>query len=155
MAPKRRRFRDVLVGGRITDFLAVKADIRLLVPAQKLHAPRIEGRNATEVTDFARANAESIDESLESFLANPTPILFINDASIYLQAGEIRILLKSVRAVETFVANAYQGTTLLNDRHSGISKREQLALNALKRAMNKVIVLETKAVPTIQNAIVK
>jgi len=155
MAPQRRKFKNVLIGGRIVDFLDVKMSIRLLAPKQKLHAPRIEGRNATETIDLARANAKSIDELLESFLANPTPILFINDASIYLQAGDTRRLLKTVRTVETFVANAYQGTTLLNDRHSGISRREQFALNALKRAMNKVIVLQTKPTSTIQNKIVK
>jgi ABC-type multidrug transport system ATPase subunit len=155
MAPERRKFKDVLIGGRIIDSVTAKTNVRLLVPTRRLHAPRMEGRTATEIINFARTNAELIEELLESFLVSPTPILFINDASIYLQGGETRRLLKTVRATETFVANAYQGTTLLDDRHSGISKRERLALNALKNAMDRVIVLRAKPTPTIQNTIMR
>jgi len=155
MAPARRKFKDIIIGGRITDFLDAKTNARLLVSTRKLHAPRIEGHTATEIINLAKANAESIEELLESYLASPTPILFINDVSIYLQAGETRRLLKTVKAAETFVANAYHGTTLADDRHSGISKRERLGLNALKIVMDKVIILHAKSTLTMQNAIVK
>lgn len=155
MAPERRKFKDIFIGGRITDFLDPKTSAHLLLSTRKLHAPRIEGHTATEIINFARANAESIEELLESYLASPTPILFINDVSIYLQAGETRRLLKTVKAAETFVANAYQGTTLADDRHSGISKRERLGLNVLKSAMDKVIILRAKPTLTMQNTIVK
>jgi len=155
MAPERRKFKGVFIGGRIADLLDAETNVRLLTPTRKLHAPRMEGHTATEIINLAKANAESIEELLESYLSSPTPILFINDVSIYLQAGETRRLLKTVKTAETFVANAYHGTTLTDDRHSGISKRERLGLNALKNVMDEIIILRAKPALTMQNAIVK
>lgn len=155
MAPERRDFKNISIGGRVTEFLDEKTKVRVLMPRQELRAPRTDGRTATEVINFARTNAKLIEELLEEYLTNPTPILFINDVSMYLQAGDSDKLLRTVKAAETFIANAYHGTTFLDDHHSGISKRERLGLNALRGAMDIVVELDSKSTLTAQNAVVK
>ena len=155
MAPERKKFKNVMIGGRVTDFLDDRTKVSVLFPIPELRAPRTEGQTTAEVADFARSNAKSIGKLLHKYSANPTPILFINDVSMYLQAGEANELLKSVKATETFIANAYQGTTLQNDHDSGISEHERLELNALRNAVDDVIILDAESALTIQNTIEK
>jgi hypothetical protein len=145
MAPRRKQFKRVVVGGRLTDFMRGDAEMRILVPAGKLHAPRIEGKTANEVVYLARVNAQLIQELLEAYLMAPTPILFINDVSMYLLAGEVKPLLKVVKLAETFVANSYEGLTLGQNHDSGISKREKSGLSLLKKAMDYVVPMSATA----------
>ena len=139
MAPKRQQFKGFMVGGSLTDYLRNSQDLRFLVPVRKLHAPRIEGHSLEEVLHLARTNATIIEEMLKAFLRDPTSVLFANDVSMYLQAGDASTLLKTVAVANTFVGNSYCGLTLEDDRQSGLSERERSGLAALKSAMDKVL----------------
>jgi hypothetical protein len=141
MAPERQQFKGFTVGGSLTDYLKNGQDLRFLVPVQKLHPPRIEGHSSEEVLHLARTNATIIEELLKTFLRDPTPVLFANDVSMYLQAGDASTLLKTVAVANTFVGNSYSGLTLADDHQSGLSERERSELAALKSAMDKVLTL--------------
>lgn len=148
MAPQKTQLRGVAIGGRLTDLVKDYKRARLLVPAEKLHAPRIEGHTANEVAHLAKQNSECIEELLDEYMTHPTPILFINDISMYLMAGNLEALIKAVSMGQTVVANSYEGVALKDDRGSGVSERERKGLATLKRAMDTVLSLS----PTVSVA---
>jgi len=141
MAPRRRDFKGASVGGRLTDFMNAPTGVRILTPAPTPVAPRIEGLTAGDVLLFARSNHESIDRVLEKYSADPTPILFMNDVSMYLHAGEPVNLLNVVASAKTVVMNSYAGVTLQDDRGSSVSQHERDGLALLKRAVDQVMIL--------------
>lgn len=143
MAPELKTYRGTFIGGRLTDLIGYDPKLRVLLPEGKLFAPRIEGITGNEVMRLAKMNAQNITELLKKYIGATTPILFINDVSMYLQAGKASILLEAVRSAETFFANSYEGTTLLDDHDSGVSRREQAGLTVLKRTMDRVLPLNT------------
>jgi hypothetical protein len=143
MAPERRQFKGVMIGGRLSDFVNNVESMRVLVPAKRLYAPRVEGRTADEVVNLSKQNAESIERLLEEYSAKPTSILFINDVSMYLQSGEINTLIRTLALAETLVANCYEGVALQDDRNSGVSQRERAGLATLKGAMDYVLTVGT------------
>lgn len=138
MAPDRLSLEGREVGGRVS--IQEKAGLRVYRPTN-VFAPRIQGRSREEVLRLAEENSNRIDEVLERYLKDPTPILFINDLTLYLHAGDLGKLERTIATAETFVGNAYKGKILLEDRGSGISARENLLLEVLETSMDKVIML--------------
>ena len=96
-----------------------------------IFAPRLQGRSREEVLDLAAKNASSIEPLLISLSSNPPDALLIDDLTIYLQAGKIEPLTKLIRSVRTFVATAYKGKRLLDDKGSGLSIVEKSRLESL------------------------
>jgi adenylate kinase family enzyme len=143
MAPERTQFNGIMIGGRLIDFMNGVTGMRVLVPAERVHAPRVEGHTADEVANFSKQNAESIEKLLDQYSAKPTLVLFINDVSMYLQAGRIHTLMKTLALAETLVVNCYEGVALQEDRDSGVSQREREGLATLKGAMDYVLTLDT------------
>jgi hypothetical protein len=141
MAPGRRDFKGASVGGRLTDFMNAPPGVRFLTPTPSPVAPRIEGRTAGDVLLFARSNHQSIDRVLQEYSAEPTPILFMNDISMYLHAGEPANLLNVVGFAKTVVMNSYAGVALQDDQGSGVSQHERDGLALLKRAVDQVVAL--------------
>jgi hypothetical protein len=150
MAPEKRYFNEVAVGGRLADFMRTQVGLRVLVPARKVGAPRIEGRTASDVLRLAQLNAQSIDQLLDRYFASPSPILFMNDVSIYLQAGEPRRLLEVFASAKTMVANSYEGSALQDDHESGVSRHEREGLAVLKKAVDKVLTASASPSLTLQ-----
>jgi len=146
MAPRRREFKGTIVGGRLTDFTLNKlAEVRLLLPRIELHAPRIEGADPNHVLRLAKSNAELIQELLEKYLQTTTPVLFINDVSMYLHSGDVTKLLKVISSTKTVVANSYECSTLDDDKRSGLSNHERESLTAMKKSMDINITLQVDA----------
>jgi hypothetical protein len=141
MAPRRRDFKGTSVGGHLTDFMNVPTGVRILTPTPSPVAPRIEGLTAGDVLLFARSNHQSIDRVLEKYSADPTPILFMNDISMYLHAGEPANLLNVVGSAKTGVMNSYAGVALQDDHGSSVSQNERDGLALLKRAVDQVMTL--------------
>ena len=94
-------------------------------------APRLQGRNREEVLDLAAKNASSIEPLLITLASDPPDVLFIDDLTIYLQAGKIEPLIKLISTIRTFIATAYKGKKLLDDKGSGISRVEKCRLESL------------------------
>lgn len=141
MAPKRREFKGVTVGGRLTDFMNVPTGLRILTPTPRPVASRIEGLAAGDVLRFAQSNHQSIDRVLQTYSADPAQILFMNDVSMYLQVGELGNLLTVIASAKTVVMNSYEGIALKDDRGSGVSQNERDGLAILKGAVDRVMTL--------------
>ena len=145
MAPERREFKGVIVGGRLTDAINAPTGLRILIPTPRPVAARIEGLAGEDVLRFAQSNHQSIDRVIQKYSAKPTNILFMNDVSIYLQIGDVQNLLRAIASAKTVVVNSYEGTTLEYDHGSGVSQQERDGLATLKRTVDEVMNLGTDA----------
>jgi len=128
------------IAARVSAYTDVASKVRYLAPSI-IRAPRIEGKNKEEVIFLANLNKISIEPLLENFLNEPTKILIINDLSIYFHAGNIDKILECTNVAETFIANAYYGQSLSDDKNSGISKREKRLVDELIKNSDMVIKL--------------
>lgn len=128
------------VGARLSAYTDAVKRIRYLAPPV-VRAPRLEGRSAEEVLRLAEANRAAIEPLLELYLSSPTPVLVINDLTIYLHAGDVARVVRAMGAAETFLANAYGGTRLSDDKGSGLSERERRLLELLSKLVDLVVKL--------------
>jgi hypothetical protein len=112
------------VGGK----LAYPPDMAVLYLADHIAAPRLSTNTEEEAVVVAAANKARIDVLLDRFAASGRQILFINDVTLYLQAGDVRELTNRIAGASTVVANGYRGTRL----GTGIlSRREAAELTTL------------------------
>lgn len=117
------------VGAKLARYMDV-AGVRYLTDV--FRAPRLEGRDTGEELALARLNAERAVALIRQYLASPTPVLGINDLTIYLHAGDQALVDEAIRAADVFIATVYYGATL-RDKGSGISERERRAVEELMR----------------------
>ncbi|MCX8191893.1 MAG: hypothetical protein N3F06_03710 [Nitrososphaerales archaeon] len=129
------------VGERLESYTDYVRFVNYLKP-DRVRAPRLEGRTSNEVLELARENAINIDKLITEFMLKPTEILFINDLSIYLHMGNIQRILQLLTKSKTFIANAYKGTSLKDDKGSGISKREEEMLSIIEKYMDLIVELK-------------
>ncbi|MCF8885487.1 MAG: hypothetical protein QXK95_04335 [Nitrososphaerota archaeon] len=134
MAPN--RFQGV--GGSVKEYLKDLGGIRYLRPPI-VYAPRLMGRDALEVSRYCEENRKNIEPLLDTYILNPTNILLINDLTIYLHTGDLEKMLKAIELSKTFMATAYSGVKLRDDKGSGISEREKTVTDKLKEKMDLVI----------------
>ncbi len=106
---------------------------------EKVAAPRLEGRDGAEVLALARQNAMYIEPLLKHYLEHSTKYLFINDVSLYLQAGDYELISSCLKKAETAIINSYYGSTLSNDRGSNISLIERHQVEKLMKEVDIVI----------------
>ena len=113
------------VGGK----LVLPPGVHLKVCAPSIVAPRLTGKTPEEVTALARQNAANLATALEGYLAVPAAVLFINDVSLYLQAGDPAKLYEAMEATPTVVINGYLGTSLGGGEMGELERRrmEELA----------------------------
>jgi GTPase SAR1 family protein len=137
-APPAQRVKDIDVGGYLLEDSHPK--IRCLY-SRLMKTPRLSAKDGYEVIRLASYNREITESLITKFLDSPTDTLFINDASIHLQQGNLRELLDATNAASTVVANGYKGSTLKPDHGSGVSERENFKLRQLAARMDRVIEL--------------
>ena len=130
------------IGGLLKEYLSEEAlkAIRYLKP-EKVYAPRTTGKTPEEILSKAKANAEALKPLLKEYSKNPTKILVINDLTIYLHQGPLEDIVECINKAETFIANAYYGEKLADDKGTEISTREKQLLEELIKFMDKIIVL--------------
>ena len=112
------------VGGRLTP-PAGSGAAYLRVPVV---APRLTSSTEGEALEKARCNREAIEGLLRRFEEPGRDILFINDVSLYLQAGEPEHLAQVLDRVSTAVVNGYLGEKL---GPGELSRREREAMEKL------------------------
>jgi len=140
MAPRRRRVGKRFVGGRLKMPKGSAPRIKYFSPDQ-VFAPRLEGKNGKEVQELARANASELEKILEPILKMKKRMLFINDLTMFLHAGDVGLLIDAISETETFIGTAYKGKFLSNDKGSGIASRERTLLEKIEKCMDLVISL--------------
>lgn len=119
------------VGGRLR--APQGGRIRYLRPV--LFPPRLMGENPKEVMRLAKANLEAIEKTLAMVEAGQET-LFLNDASMYLQAGCAQKLFSWLERFHTVVANGYMGQKLGGGK---LSIRERSQMKALARLFHRVV----------------
>jgi len=136
MAPERISTETGSIGGRLIDDSVV--GLRQLIPSC-IRAPRLTAKTQEELIAEADSNRVNIERVLKMFNEAPTKVLFINDASMYLQRGELDTLRATISKAETVVVNAYLGERLNNDLGAGLSRRERELVLSLGEKMDRVI----------------
>ncbi|MCX8186589.1 MAG: hypothetical protein N3G48_05725 [Sulfolobales archaeon] len=119
------------IGSKIT----VSNGVKVLRP-NGIKAPRLMGRDCRDIWDLAKNNRELTEATIREYLKAPTPILVINDVSIYLHDGDLSILLEAAEKAVIFVANSYYGHTLKDN--CGLSEVERVKVEELMKEMDYV-----------------
>ncbi|MDH7556479.1 MAG: helicase HerA domain-containing protein [Candidatus Methanosuratincola sp.] len=127
MAPGERSVGERKVGGQLV--IPALPVARYIAP-ERVVAPRLEGATAEEVVRLAMRNASALEPCLAQYIASPTPVLFVNDLTIYLQCGKAELLGEAITLAKTFVGAAYWGD-FFDDKGSGINEKERLLLGKL------------------------
>jgi hypothetical protein len=140
MAPEAEVFEGRGIGGRLPELTDACKHVRYLSPP-KVETPRLRAKTPGELLHMARLNEGRIKTLLDEYLEEPSPILFINDVSIYLQSGSIDPVLLAANRAGTFIANGYYGERLSVDLDTGVSERERALMDALASDMDLVISL--------------
>ncbi len=124
------------IGGK----LAPPPGVELALYAPPVAAPRLTGRTPEEVLALARQNAAAIEQAFAAYLAKPAKALFINDVSLYLQAGDPTRLYQVLAATPTAVVNGYMGSSLGGGE---LGRMEQERMTILAASCDQVIRLQT------------
>jgi hypothetical protein len=128
LAPQPRRG----IGGR----LALPQGFEGFYQAPAITPPRLTAKTEGEVHKLARDNAAAIDPFLRDPQHAGHAILIINDATLYLQAGDYDRFLQVVRSAETALINAYYGHSFPDFR---LSRRERLLTERLIQDCDRII----------------
>lgn len=118
-APNLQYIDDLKIGGKIKDYYDKSKLCCYLESEKEIIPPRLLAQNKRQLYENACHNYKQARNLLKKFKKNSTPILLINDISIYLHLGNRRDLMKIINMVETCVGNAYYG--------ENISSRSQFA----------------------------
>ena len=120
------------IGGR----LKLPADFKGRYFAPPIVAPRLTGQTADDISRLAAANARRVEPLLDQIIAHPHPFLIINDATLYLQAGDYARLIAVLDSAATVVLNAYYGSRFADHP---ISRRERRLTDRLARDCDQII----------------
>jgi hypothetical protein len=131
------------VGGRL---VAPGREGNLLYLHPRLAPPRLSSAGEDEAGPAARNNLEVINPALEVLAGQGRPILFINDITLYLQAGSAADLAPYLEQARTVVANGYYGHKLGT---GAFSRRERRETEALMTRFTRLITLTGPDQPPI------
>ena len=120
------------VGGRLK--VQISPHIRYF--HQRIHAPRIMGRDEGEALDLAAENERRIARLFSDALQTKPDAVFVNDCSLYLHAGDATQLLEWIKRPATAVVNGYYGSSLGD---SLISSRERKGMQYLMKHCDRLI----------------
>ena len=137
-APPAQKVRGIDVGGYLLEDSHPR--IRCLY-SRLIKTPRLSAEDGEELIRLASFNREITESLIAKFIDSPTETLFINDASIHLQQGNLGELVDAIDTASTVVANGYMGSTLKPDHGSGVSERENFMMRRLAARMDRVIEL--------------
>lgn len=126
------------VGGKLSDYVDSIDKVRFLSP-ERVYTPRLTGTSREQVLKYAELNRRLMEPLFMGFVQRTTKILILNDITLYLHAGKLETILKCMRLAETFLATAYYGSRLAEDRRSGISVREKQIIKRLATYMDQII----------------
>ena len=124
LAPKRIENEGVKIGGKISDFFLLVEKVRYLAPT--IETPRLSAGSAQELIHLVNLNKKKIERVLDIYNQKPSMILFVNDVSLYFQAGVYKKFFLAVKKAETVLGMGTQSRIL--------------ALTVAKKAMKTVAV---------------
>jgi len=120
------------VGGK----MRTKPLMEVLYLSTQIAAPRLQGKNDEHIWQLAQANARAIERLFEQLLDEKRKILFVNDATLYLQAGAFENFEKVLNSFHTAIINAYEGERFAD---SALTWREKQLTQVLMQQCDRVI----------------
>lgn len=122
------------IGGK----LPLPGDTPILHLTDTISAPRLMGKDAAHTLELAEENRCRIERLFSIFTKQPKNILFVNDATLYLQAGSLPLLLQTLEVASTRIINMYYGNTF---QDSAMTRRERRLSEGLLAASDEVLYL--------------
>ena len=101
-----------------------------------ISAPRLTGRNENHIRQLAENNSTAIEKLFVKLFQKKKGILFVNDATLYLQAGHFQRFVEILGTASTQIINAYYGSTF-ND--SELTRREKNRTEDLMKICDNII----------------
>ena len=123
------------IGGKMTP----PAGASLFYLTTAIAAPRLTGSDETDTRRLAIENARAIEALFDTLRRQPREILFVNDASLYLQAGDLKTFLSVLQTASTQIINVYYGSTFPD---SALTRREKKLTEELLKLYDNIIHLE-------------
>ena len=120
------------IGGKLT----VPQDQSLLYLTTSIAAPRLTGRDDDHIRQLAEKNAVAIENLFKKILSEKRNILFINDATLYLQAGDFERFTQLLDTASTQIINVYYGHMF---PHSRLTDREKRLTQRLIKTCSQII----------------
>lgn len=108
----------------------------LLYLTTSILAPRLTGNDEHHILELAEKNASATEKLFAKFLQQKREILFVNDATLYFQAGDFEHFLKILDASSTHIINAYYGHTFSD---SELTQREKKFTEELMKLCDQII----------------
>jgi hypothetical protein len=108
----------------------------LLYLTTSILAPRLTGKDEYHTLKLAEKNATAIEKLFTKFYRKKREILFVNDATLYFQAGEFERFINILDTTPTYIINAYYGHTFSD---SELTQREKNLTEALMKLCDRII----------------
>ena len=118
----------------------------VLYVADHLEPPRLSSATEAEAVEKARRNHRVIEQLLQRLDGDPREILFVNDVTMYLQAGTAEGLIAWLTRAGTVVANGYWGERL---GAGALTRRERAETDKLKAWFETVGTVVVLPVPRV------
>lgn len=136
-APQLSNIRGLKIGGKIEDFFPQSIRCNNTLFEGEIIPPRLNANNKKELYQYAQMNYEKTFEILEIFNEEPTSFLIINDISIYLQLGNKKYILDTIKQAPTFFGNTYYGSSIKRNFATFFSKKEKRSVKYLLKRVDK------------------
>ena len=124
-APKLAYIDNLKIGGKIQDYYDYKKKYNSIPFEGEIIPPRMNARSKKELYEIICHNHKIISKVINIFNDNPTKILIINDLSIYLHLGNKSQLLNIIGKTNTFLGNAYYGSSISSKFARLLSAKEK------------------------------
>ncbi len=111
-------------------------DEPLLYLTASIFAPRLTGKDEYHSLQLAEKNTRAIEKLFKNFHRQKRAILFVNDTTLYLQAGDFQRFVKILDTTSTQIVNAYYGDTFLD---SELTRREKKLTEDLMKICDQII----------------
>ena len=130
-APKLAYFNNLKIGGRIQDYYENSVKCNNIKFKGDIIPPRLNAKNKNEMYLNICHNFNKIYEIIEIYNSSPTPVLIINDISLYLHLGSNKYLINTINKSDTFFGNSYYGSSISSKFSKLISIREKRKVESL------------------------
>jgi hypothetical protein len=136
-APKLTYFKNIKIGGKIEDYYPKSLSCYSIKLDKEIIPPRLKAKNKKELYKNICHNYKITSKILKKFNENQTPILIINDISIYLHLGSRNYLIETIRKAKTFFGNTYYGTTIKSKFNKLFNLKEKFDVDFLIKNVDK------------------
>jgi len=111
-APRLTYFNNLQIGGKIQDYYDHALKCNIINFEGEIIPPRLKAKNKSEMYSNICKNFKKLHETIEKYNNYPTPVLIINDISLFLHLGSSKYLINTIDKSDTFFGNSYYGTSI-------------------------------------------